>query len=155
MYPCLRRPAVIAVVLLAGILLSPNPGTEPDVPGRMLTAQVPPRAGAVPAVPPSAGAPQAEAFGFANVRQLARERAAHDYRQASDVLPAVLANLSYDQYRDIRFLPKSALWRGKSLFEVQFFHRGYLTRQRVNIFEVAAATVSPIEYNPRLYTFGR
>jgi glucans biosynthesis protein len=41
------------------------------------------------------------------------------------------------------------------LFEIQFFHRGYLTRQRVNIFEVAAATVSPIEYNPRLYTFGR
>jgi len=155
MYPCLRRPAVIAVVLLAGILLSPNPGTEPDVPGRMLTAQVPPRAAAVPAVPPSAGPPQAEAFGFANVRQLARERAAHDYRQASDVLPAVLANLSYDQYRDIRFRPESALWRGLSLFEVQFFHRGYLTRQRVNIFEVAAATVSPIEYNPRLYTFGR
>jgi periplasmic glucans biosynthesis protein len=151
----LRRPAVIAVILMGAVLLSPNPGTEPDAPGRMLTAQAPAHAAPAAPIAPPAGPPVGQTFGFANVRQLAHERAAHDYRPMSDALPAVLANLSYDKYREIRFRAESALWRGLSLFEVEFFHRGYLTRQRVNIFEVAAAGVSPIEYNPRLFSFGR
>jgi len=71
------------------------------------------------------------------------------------VLPASLANLSYDQYRDIRFRPASALWHGQSLFEVQFFHRGSYTKQRVNIFEVDAGAVTPVAYDPRFFTFGR
>jgi periplasmic glucans biosynthesis protein len=159
----LRRPAVTAIILMAAILLSPNTGTEPNAP--QLTAQQRP---ATPAPAPGTASPAAPTapapntapvengvFGFANVRQLAHDRAAHDYRPVPDSLPAVLANLNYDQYRDIRFRPESALWRGLSLFEVQFFHRGYMTRQRVNIFEVTAAGVSPIEYTPRLFTFGR
>lgn len=162
MWPWLRRPAVTAIIAMAAILLSPNPGTQPDEPGRVLIAQAqrPPAAASAPATPaapaPAAsGTAESLAFGFASVRQLAHERAAHDFRPVPDTLPAVLANLSYDRYRDIRFRPESALWRGLSLFEVQFFHRGYLTRQRVNIFEVTAAGVSPIEYSPRLFTFGR
>jgi periplasmic glucans biosynthesis protein len=153
MCPSLRRPAVIAVILMGAILLSPNPGTEPDAPGRMLTAQAQHGGPAAPVARP-AGPPVGQGFGFANVRQLAHERAAHDYRPVSDALPAALANLNYDQYRDIRFRAESALWHGLALFEVEFFHRGYLTRQRVNIFEVAPAGVSPIEYNPRLFSFG-
>lgn len=153
MCPSLRRPTVIAVILMGAVLLSPNPGTEPDAPGRMLTAQAPHSSSAAPIAPP-AEPPVGQSFGFASVRQLAHERAARDYRPASDALPAALANLSYDQYRDIRFRAESALWRGLSLFEVQFFHRGSFTRQRVNIFEVAPAGVSPIEYNPRLFSFG-
>ena len=72
-----------------------------------------------------------------------------------DNLPASLANLSYDQYRDIRFRPASALWHGQALFEVQFFHRGYRTRQRVNIFEVSGAGVNPVAYNPQYFSFGK
>jgi periplasmic glucans biosynthesis protein len=154
MCPCLRRPAVIAAVLLTALLLAPNPAGEPQAPGGTPIAQVQHQAAAAP--PPASPAPEpSQSFSFANVRQLARTRAAHEYRAMSDALPAVLANLTYDQYRDIRFRPESSLWHGLSLFEVQFFHRGYLTRQRVNVFEVAAAGVSPIEYSPRLFTFGR
>jgi glucans biosynthesis protein len=69
-------------------------------------------------------------------------------------LPAVLANLTYDQYRDIRFRPASALWHGQALFEVQFFHRGYRVRQRVNVYEVTPAGAALVEYSPRLFTFG-
>jgi len=97
---------------------------------------------------------QAGLFGFADVRKLARERSAHEYRPQDQSLPASLANLTYDQYRDIRYRPASALWRGQSLFEVQFFHRGYRVRQRVNVYEVGPAGVNPVEYNPRLFTFG-
>src|SRR5579871_5644384 len=159
MCPWLRRPAVTAIILMAAILLSPDTGTEPNAPGAMLTAQVQHPATPAPAAATSAPAPapaplESAVFGFANVRQLAHDRATHDYRPVPDSLPAQLANLSYDQYRDIRFRPESALWRGLSLFEIQFFHRGGVTRQRVNIFEVTAAGVSPIEYSPRLFTFG-
>src|SRR2546430_13715359 len=54
-----------------------------------------------------------------------------------------------------RFRPESALWRGQSLFEVQFFHRGYHVRQRVNVFEVTAAGASPVAYNPQFFSLDR
>jgi len=88
------------------------------------------------------------------VQQLARQRAAKEYRPGTQNLPTSLANLTYDQYRDIRFRPASALWRGQALFEVQFFHRGYRVRQRVNVFEVTPEGAGLIEYSPRLFTFG-
>ena len=149
----LRQPAVIAVVLLASILLSQDTATSSGGPAKAPTTQIHHRAGANAAKPARPAQPQP--FGFANVQQLAQERAAHDYRPMSEALPAVLANLSYDQFRDIRFRPESALWHGESLFEVQFFHRGYRNRQRVNIFEVGAAGASPVAYNPQFFSFGR
>jgi periplasmic glucans biosynthesis protein len=106
--------------------------------------------------PPSkAPASPAPAFGFANVRLLAKERASHEFRPRSQTLPASLANLTYDQYRDIRFRPGSALWRGQAMFEVQFFHRGYNIRQRVNIYDIDGGEPVEIEYNPRAFTYGR
>jgi len=144
---------VIAALLLASILQAQNTGTSPAP----AAAKTPPVQGrpAKAATPKEPVRPPAEAFGFANVRQLAQQRAAHDYRSVSENLPAALANLSYDQYRDIRFRPTSALWHGQSLFEVQFFHRGYRTRERVNIYEVSAAGVQAVAYNPQFFTFGR
>ena len=102
--------------------------------------------------PPAAGAPRL--FGFDDVRKLAQERAKREYRPAADTLPETLANLTYAQYRDIRFRTGASLWRGQSLFEVEFFHRGYHNRQRVNLFEVTPAGVAALSYNPALYSFG-
>ena len=96
-----------------------------------------------------------KSFDFANVRHLAQQRAAHEYRPMSASLPASLANLSYDQYRDIRFRPASALWHGQAMFEVQFFHRGSQSRQRINIFEVTPGAVTAVPYDPRFFTFGK
>jgi periplasmic glucans biosynthesis protein len=126
------------------------PAPAPQPPAAKAPPQKPERATAK-AVPPA----QPAAFSFANVRELARTRAAHDYRPMDQSLPAALANLSYDQFRDIRYRPASALWRGQALFEVQFFHRGYRVRQRVNIFEVGPTGVNPVEYSSRLFTYGR
>ena len=117
-----------------------------------------PRAPAA-ATPPPAAAPVAGAavhvFNFDDVRKLALERARHEYRAASDTLPETLAKLSDDQYRNIRFRAASSLWHGQSLFEVEFFHRGYRNRERVNLFEVGAdGAVTALTYNPSLYTFG-
>jgi glucans biosynthesis protein len=169
MCPKPRRAAVIAAFMLAALLVTQNTGAGPTpAPGTPPPAR-PAAPAAKPANPdksekPAEGAPapkdapgaEAEkAFSFANVRQLAQQRATHDYRPMSEALPAALANLSYDQYRDIRFRPASALWHGQSLFEVQFFHRGYRTRQRVNIFEVSPAGATAVAYNPQSFTFGK
>ena len=155
----LRAAAVIAAVLLASTVLSQTPATNPGPPSPPKAtaaappAPRPPSPSAAPA--PTAAAAAPPAFGFANVRQLAKERASHEFRPPSQTLPASLANLTYDQYRDIRFRPASALWRGQAMFEVQFFHRGYQIRQRVNIFEVGAEGPVEIDYNPRSFTYGR
>jgi glucans biosynthesis protein len=94
-------------------------------------------------------------FGFDDVRQLAQERAKHEYRPGPDSLPETLANLSAEQYREIRFRTPGALWHGQAFFEVEYFHRGYRNRQRVNLFEVGpGGGVTTIAYNPALYTFG-
>ena len=145
---------------------APPSGTAPAPPSA--TGAAPPSAtGAAKPAPahtaaapaPAAGTPaapaQPPAFGFANVRQLAQQRAAHDYHPVSEALPASLASLSYDQYRDIRFRQAAALWHGEALFEVEFFHRGFHSRQRINIFTVGPAGVTPVAYDPRFFTFGR
>jgi glucans biosynthesis protein len=151
MPPRLRKPAVIAALLLATAMLSIKIADQgprnPPAASEHKTVVVPP-------LPQTAPPAEPGPFTFANVQQLARERAAHEYRQGSQNLPASLANLTYDQYRDIRFRPASALWRGQALFEVQFFHRGYRVRQRVNVYEVTPAGAGLVEYSPRLFTFG-
>jgi periplasmic glucans biosynthesis protein len=149
--PTTPAPATPAPAAQAPAAQAPTPRTT-TAPAPAARAQ--PRKAAPVAAKPAPSA-QAAPFSFANVRQLAHERAAHDYRPQDQPLPAALANLTYDQYRDIRYRPLSALWRGQSLFEVQFFHRGYRVRQRVNIYEVGPAGVNAVEYNPRLFTFGR
>jgi glucans biosynthesis protein len=145
-----RQLALAAVITVACLLLSIQlaPEQGPSSRGAAAPAGGPARTTARP----QAAAPHG--FGFADVRRLAQQRAAHDFHPPSDRLPPALANLSYDQYRDIRFRPESALWRGRALFEVQFFHRGYRDRQRVNIFEVTSAGASPVAYSPELFTFG-
>jgi periplasmic glucans biosynthesis protein len=146
------KPALIAVLLVASLLPRTPAGAAAASPGKAPASPVP---RSTPAPPTAAAAAERTAFGFANVRQLAQQRAAREYRVPAQTLPATLANLSYDQYRDIRFRTASALWRGQSLFEVQFFHRGYNVRQRVKIFEVGPQGATEIEYNPRFFSFGR
>jgi periplasmic glucans biosynthesis protein len=150
-YP--RQPAVMAAATLAVLMLAPNPVTDPRAPGRAPPAIVHRETGGGQAQAPAAPAPR-QSFGFAEVQHIAQERAARDYRPMPETLPATLANLSYDQYRDIRYRPASALWHGQALFEVQFFHRGYRTRQRVNISEVDATGVSPVAYSAQYFSFG-
>ena len=66
-----------------------------------------------------------------------------------------LKDLNYDQYRSIRFLPEHALWRGEKLpFEVQFFHRGFFYKNRVDVYEVVDGQAKKIQYRPDDFSFG-
>jgi glucans biosynthesis protein len=98
---------------------------------------------------------QREPFTFATVERLAQDRADKAYRDRSSRLPAVLAKLGFDQYRDIRFRRTSALWYDHALFEVQFFHRGFTYDRRVNINEIVGSAVRAVPYNPAMFEFGK
>jgi periplasmic glucans biosynthesis protein len=98
----------------------------------------------------------AAAFGFEDVAARAAALAAEPYRAPADTLPAPLAALDYDAYRDIRFRPERALWRREGLpFELMFFHRGGLARQAVRLHQVVDGQARSIPFDPADYDHGR
>ncbi len=101
-------------------------------------------------------APAHAAWGFEQVAELARSRAAAPYRAPDATLPAALAQLDYDGLRDIRFRPDHALWRGHSPFEAMFFHRGRYHPEAVRIHEVdAAGQVNPVPWRASDFDYGK
>jgi glucans biosynthesis protein len=95
-------------------------------------------------------------FSAAQVRQIARDLASKPYQAPDTRLPEDFRDLSYDLYRDLRFLPDKALWRGENLpFQAQFFHRGFLYSNRVEVFVVSEGQSRPVLYSPEQFTFGR
>ena len=63
----------------------------------------------------------------------AKEQAKLDYIPAPIVANEVLKNLSYQQYKSIRFKPEESIWRGLYPYEVQLFHTGFLYKHPINI----------------------
>ncbi|HEX5325913.1 MAG TPA: glucan biosynthesis protein G [Acetobacteraceae bacterium] len=95
-------------------------------------------------------------FDAGRVRTMARELAAQPYKAPDTSLPDTLKDLDYQAYRAIRFNPAHALWRGAGLnFTVEFFHRGFLFKDRVDIYEVVDGRATPIHYSPDLFSFGK
>ncbi len=100
-------------------------------------------------------APPAPPFTFDTVKRIAWQRALSPYRVRSTAIPPALARLSYSQYQQIRFRPDAALWRGQSMFNVQFYHRGFAFTRQVRIYEVLPSGVREVRYSPSMFTFGR
>ena len=79
------------------------------------------------------------AVNFDYIRSLAKADVTVPFQPAPDDLPPKLGALTYDDYRDIRFNPSQALWRDDHLpFQLQFFHRGGLFRDKVTIHEFSS-----------------
>ncbi len=98
---------------------------------------------------------QAQAFSLDDVAAMARQRSQTPYREASQAVPAELAKMEYDDYRDIRFNADSMLWRSDKLpYEANFFHVG---RQgdSVRIHEITTGGVKPLPYDPATFNFGK
>lgn len=95
-------------------------------------------------------------FDAATVRTLARQLATQPYKAPPSDLPSPYKDLDFDAYRDIRFAVDKSLWRGQGRkFTVQFFHRGYIYHDRVDIYEVADGRAAPVKYSPDLFSFGK
>jgi glucans biosynthesis protein len=96
------------------------------------------------------------AFSFDDVASRAQKLAAKPYERPDTKLPKPLADLNYEQYRDIRFKPEHALWRKSKLpFEVQFFHPGIYFNQTVQVNLVSAEGVRKLPFAPEYFDYGR
>ncbi|MDB5603040.1 MAG: glucan biosynthesis protein [Xanthobacteraceae bacterium] len=94
-------------------------------------------------------------FDASSVQQQARELAQKPYKAPDLSLPDSLKKLNYDQYRAIRFRPDQALWLADKLpFQTQFFHRGTIFANRVDIYQVRNGRAEPVPYSPSLFSFG-
>ncbi len=96
------------------------------------------------------GKPQA--FDFAWLKGRARELAQQTYQAPSTVLPAAVADLDYDRFQSIQFKPEHSLWAQRDVrFRVQFFHPGFLFKERVRVFELADGQAQELAYDPAMF----
>ncbi|MEO7400129.1 MAG: glucan biosynthesis protein G [Polaromonas sp.] len=100
-------------------------------------------------------AAQAHAFGLDDVAALAGQRAKTPFKEAPNAVPAELAKMEYDDYRDIRFRPEGTLWRADKLpYEANFFHVGR-HGDSVRVHEITANGLKSLPYDPASFNFGK
>lgn len=98
---------------------------------------------------------RAAAFNFDDVTAKARALSKESY-VAQPQAPEWLREISYDQWRDIRFRPERALWRDKKLpFQVQFFHPGLYYDRPIAVNVIDGETVRPLGFSPNEFDYGR
>ena len=96
------------------------------------------------------------AFDLDDVAKRAHELASKDFEDRSRSIPQWLLEITYDQWRDIRFRPDQSHWRSAGLpFELQFFHCGLFYDRSVKMNEIDAEGVHPIAFSPNLFDYGK
>jgi glucans biosynthesis protein len=94
-------------------------------------------------------------FGLDQVAERARELASRPYEDPRGQVPRWLLELSYDQWRQIRFRPELAAWTDRKLpYTVQFFHPGLFYDRSVVVNEVDASGVRPLPFSPDGFDYG-
>lgn len=97
-----------------------------------------------------------DAFGLDDVAKKAEELAAKDFQDRSRSIPQWLLEVSYDEWRDIRFRTDQSYWRSKGLpFELQFFHCGLYYDRAVAMNEIEGKNVHPIPFSPNQFDYGK
>ena len=93
---------------------------------------------------------------FGDIEEKARELASRPYvAHDTEALPAWMKDLTYDQYRDIRFKPEAALWaEGNLPFRAMFFHPGYLFREPVQLHEYTDTHQQDIRLAEAFFNYG-
>lgn len=95
------------------------------------------------------------AFNLDDVAVRAESLAKEPTQDPRGQVPEWLLKLSYDQWRDIRFRPERALWRGQGLpFEVQFFHPGLYYDRPVILHSVDGAMIETVGFSPDNFNYG-
>lgn len=95
------------------------------------------------------------AFGRTAIADEVRERARRLSLEPFVPKPIVAGDLTYDQYRSIRFDQAHALWANRNdlAFQADFFHVGGLFKREVELFEVVGTDAEPIRYLPEMFDF--
>lgn len=96
-----------------------------------------------------------ESFAADHVRKLAQELAAGDFAKPRIDLPEPFSALTAEQYRDIRFRPEAAVWRGENLgYEVQLLALGWLYETPVEIWIVDTGTARLLRADGASFSIG-
>ncbi|MDO6694925.1 glucan biosynthesis protein G [Aliiglaciecola sp. 3_MG-2023] len=75
--------------------------------------------------------PNVDKITFEMVKGQAQKLSTEEYQKPVSTLPKELAEMTYSEYRNIRFNPQKAIWKDKSNFELQLFHPGFLYKSPV------------------------
>lgn len=94
---------------------------------------------------------QASPFGMTQVVKRARALANKPY-QAPPKTPKRYANLNFDQWHDIQYRRKKALWQNRK-FHVQFAPAGYLYPYKIRMNVVDSSGVHPVRSAPDLFSY--
>ena len=94
-------------------------------------------------------------FDTNTVVEMARRSATSDFvPRRLDVAPA-LQQLTYDQYRDIRFNADAAIWRNEQVpFRVEVMPAGFLFQSPVKVSIVENGFATDINGDPRMFSLG-
>lgn len=65
----------------------------------------------------------------------------------------LLADLSYDEYRDIEFRHEASLWKDGGPFRLQFFHPGSIHTDQVRIHRVEGEAVQAVRFETALFDY--
>lgn len=104
---------------------------------------------AVAAAPPEVPA----TFGFENAAAEAQRLAASDFVSPKTDLVGAFANVSYDQYRGIRFRRDHDTWAGISRFGFDLLPPGLIYQEPIQLFMVTPGGVNPVPFDPRAFEF--
>lgn len=98
--------------------------------------------------------PPDSTFGYQSVCEMAKQLSLRPFQENDSPCPDVLTTLSYDEYRDIRYKPDHAIWKGLDLgYELQLFHRGFIFPQKVIVNAVENGQTRPIPYRHEDFHF--
>ncbi|MHC9235104.1 OpgD/OpgG family glucan biosynthesis protein [Pseudooceanicola sp. 502str34] len=101
-----------------------------------------------PAAAPAAdAAPAGTPFSFDDLSARMQALAGEAYK-APEGPSGFVADLDYDDYQNIRFLPERAVWHETGArFQLHAFHLGWLFKQPVQVFEVAEGMAHPLTFS--------
>jgi glucans biosynthesis protein len=89
------------------------------------------------------------------VRKLAEALAQKPWEDVRIAMPPGWEQVTYDQYRDIRFNPDKSFWKGdQHQFSFDLFHSGFLFTAPVDVHVVENDQTARINYDPNLFVFG-
>ncbi|SMP39863.1 glucans biosynthesis protein [Neorhodopirellula lusitana] len=102
-----------------------------------------------------------EVTSLADLKLYAKSLAKEPYRPEPPLAPE-LADLNYEQYREIQFRHEAGIWDdGSHPFWLEFFHRGFVQRDRVDVYVIepnedtdAPPIISQVQYTAEQFDFG-
>ena len=95
-------------------------------------------------------------FSRASVVEIARSLSKGEFVPPRQDLPDPIKDLSYEQYRDIRFDRDASLWAAEGLpFRLQLFHRGFYYKEEIDVALVSDGTAHHLAYSPTFFDAGK